>query len=366
MRKTIPYLLGAVLLAPSWASAAQTTTAATPPAGFFKLGVRGATDTPLSLPLARRSALLAHVTAVGGTSLTLDFVGVPDGTYAPTATGGYYLQFTTGDLEGLTLGITAQTGGTVELAVAGITLTSHPLGAIATGASGDIVRLRPFWTVHDIFGATEPALLLDPTADHSGAVYIESDAVLLPANAVAGGDQQPAAELAYVSGTGWRERGDAATDQAGAALPPGEGFTVRRHSVAPVEVVVVGYVPQERLVVTLPAVGAGGVHDVLVGAGAPVARPLSDSGLAASDATHGAITARADVAAAGDEVLEYGADRRGLGVPPERRFALLASGWVEAEAAASEHPLLPGTGYLLRLRGARDRRFWVQPAVELP
>jgi hypothetical protein len=46
--------------------------------------------------------------------------------------------------------------------------------------------------------------------------------------------------------------------------------------------------------------------------------------------------------------------------PPDRRYYGIAETWYEAGRIADADALKPGSGYVLRLLGGRDKRFWFQ------
>jgi uncharacterized protein (TIGR02597 family) len=342
-------------------AAAETTVAATPAAGYVKLVARGGSDTALSLPLVNRSVLLARVMAVGPGTVTLAASGLTGDAFAPAASASYYAQLTTGALEGLSFRVLASTAaGVVTLEAAGESLTHHPLGQIATGGSGDLVRIRKYWTISDVWGAGE-GLVLDAVAEPPGEVYLGSDAILIsdPATPVAG--KPESLHLAFVSGAGWRNRDEPTADAAGTVFVPGVPFTVRRQRATAAEALVVGYVATERLLVRIPAVSAGEDRDVAVAWAHPGDRTLAQSGLFSLVPWLGGMEASPDALNVRDALLELDVTRRGFALPAARRFHYQGTGWFESETPADSHTLKSGGGYVLRLRAARGSRYWVQP-----
>jgi uncharacterized protein (TIGR02597 family) len=360
MKTLLRLSLGLFLLVTPRGLRAQTV-AATPPAGYWMLTARGASDSMLSVPLVKRSALLARVTGVGQDTITLAADGVADGAYAPGSGGSYYAQFVSGALEGLCYRILGNVGGELTLATDGEDLRSHALGVIAAGDAGDLVRIRPCWTVADVFGADGATLRLDPVADLATGPYLASDAILLPDNGAAGTEKRPLT-ISYVTGAGWRAPGSPLTDLAAQPLPLGAPFVVRRQRADPVEMVLIGYVSQEPFQLRILALASGEDRDVAVALAHPVDRNLADSGLFSTVTLSGAITASLDALNVRDVLLEFDPERRGFALPPARRFHVVGTGWHESDAAADDHILQSGAGYLLRLRGERAVRYWVQAA----
>ncbi|MDD2763156.1 MAG: TIGR02597 family protein [Opitutaceae bacterium] len=340
------------------------TVAATPAAGYFKLTARGASDSLLSIPLVKRSAMVARVSAVGPGALTLTPAGATDGAYAPASGASYYVQFASGALEGVCYKILNNASGVFTLATGDEDLTSHSLGTVLAGESGDIVRIRPYWTVAEVFGSDEGSLQLDPVSELTGGPYTASDAILLPDNAAAGAEKRPLTAIAYLAGAGWRAPGSPAADLAAQELPPGMPFAVRRQRAEPAGLVVAGYVSPERFLVRLPPLVAGADHDVAVALAHPQEPTLADAGLFSAGPAGSVIQASPDALDLRDVLLEFDTERRGFALPPARRFYVLDTGWYEAGTAADDHTLQPGIGYILRLRGERPGRYWVQPPPE--
>ena len=330
--------------------------AATPPAGYYKLTVRGGSDSRLSIPLLPRPALLARVSAVSANTLTLAATtALADGAYAPATGLAYTVQFMTGQLEGLSCKVTGNNGGVFSLDTQGDDLTAHALGAVvASATAGDLVHVRACWTVGDVFGGTSDSLVLATVPDLSGAVYTAGDLLLLPDNDNPGLDKKPAMEIGFVSGQGWHRRGSASVDASVQPLAAGVPFIVRHHDPAPVGVWVVGYVPQERGVIRLPAMAADGEMDFGFALLHPAARTLSELQLGAM------LTPSSGVINYGDGVLDFSRTRRGFAPPPEHRLYFTTAGWRDGDVSADSYVLSPGAGYVLRLRGEHLVGYWLQ------
>lgn len=330
-------------------------TVATPPAGYHRLEAGGGRDNWLSLPLVRRAAVVARISAVGPATLSLAGVELAADAYAPSATGAYYLQFVTGALAGRCYQVLGNTADGVTLATEGDDLGAHSLGSIATGAAGDLVRIRPYWTVAGLLGQAPSALLFAPLAATSDAIYAEGDAILLPDNATLGTEKPPAAVISYVSSQGWRRRGESGIDASGTSIPPGVPFVWRRSGAA-VSALLVGYLSGEPGLIRLPALPANGETDVAVALFHPWPRALADSGLAE------AIESSADIDHARDLLLSPADTRAGFSIPPARQIHLESSGWFEGTAPADAQTLRYGAGLVVRLRGERPVRYWRQAA----
>ncbi|HTO05366.1 MAG TPA: TIGR02597 family protein, partial [Opitutus sp.] len=332
----------------------------TPPVGYQKLAARGASDSHLSVPLVKRSVLTARIDAVGTNTLTLSAEDLVDGIISPGASGSYYVQFVTGDLAGLCLPIFGNTSGILSLE-SEEDLTSHPLGAIATGHSGDLVRIRPYWNVGDLFGREPASLKLDSVASLPTGPYVGGDAVLLPDNISTGTEKKPAATLYYVFGDGWRQTTNASVDAASEPLPPGQPFIVRRQAVESAALLVVGDVPLEPFRMRIPSLGTGEEIDIAVALAQPFPATLAASGLFSTVEGEGIVNVSTALLESGDLLLEYSSARPGLALPPEHRYHVFGTEWFEVTTPADDHVLNLGEGYVVRLRGERDARYWLQP-----
>jgi uncharacterized protein (TIGR02597 family) len=348
-----PILLGALLLGASGARATEIS--ATPPAGYFKVTARGGSDTWVSLPLVQRTSWVGRVTAVAADRVTLETTAsVGDDEAAPSAAGWYYAEFGTGALAGLAYPVLSNTDGTFVLKTRGEDLTAHALGAVVTGAAGDVVRIRSGWTLAGVFGAGADGVFAESPA-FTGGVYLAGDAVLIPDNETIGTEKKPAGFFAYVGGAGWRRRGDGADTDAGAqALDPGVPFIVRRGSAASAQVVLLGYAPAGSRVVKLPALAAGEETDFAFGWAGAEGSTLQASALG------GVISPSANALAPVDLLLDYAGLRLGFARSPERVFTLVDGQWLEGDVNHDGFILAPGTGYVLRLRGERPARYWRQ------
>jgi uncharacterized protein (TIGR02597 family) len=345
---------------------AQTTTiAATPAVGYSELTARGASDSFVSIPFVQRSALVANISAVNPASVSLSAAGLVDGTYAPGASTVYYLQFVSGNLAGLCYKILNNNGYVFTLDTRGDDLTNHPLGAVNTGATGDLVRIRPYWTIGTVFGTDPTQILLDPIAAFNGPVYPGADEILLPDNTSAGTQKPPAAVYGYVTNSGWREHNDPITDASATMLWPGVPFIIRRQNPAPVDILVTGYVSTDRLVQSIPAVAAGTDFDQAVSLAYPLPTALASAGLFSS--TNSVILPSVDSLHLGDLVLSYPDNRSGFSLPPDQRFYVVGTDWFETGASADQDLLQPEAGYILRLRGLHPANYWVQsPSLTPP
>ena len=352
MKTRLLFLVTIILL--TLFGVARGVTVATPPVGYFRLDAGGGRDNWISLPLVRRSESIRRIDSIGPASLSLSGSALIANAYAPSATGSYYVQFVSGNLAGLSYKIISNTANEVTLATLGDDLSAHVLGAINSGPAGDLVRIRPFWTVADIFGRENAGLLLDPVSALDATIYTEADALLFPDNQTIATEKAPAAVVAYVAGQGWRRQGQPATDSGADEFPPGVPFILRRENTTPISTFIVGYVSQEPGLIRLPALAAAGETDVAVGLFHPGPMQMADLGLV------GTMENSADADSAHDLLLSPSDIRNGFSVPPAHRLHLVNGAWFEGDTPADGRTLQSGTGFILRVRGGRTVRYWRQ------
>lgn len=327
----------------------------TPPAGYFGLSVGGLSDTNLSVPLVRRSAAMGTVTRVTANQVGVDFaVGIAAISDSLSVAGAYYVEFVTGNLAGLAYPIIGNGTGGLTLETKGDDLTAHALGVVVTGASGDIVRIRPAWTADGLF-SQGGSLLLDPSPAFTGPVYHSGDAVLFPDNESVGTEKPAAVTLAYITNQGWRRRNGDDVDVRNYPFYPWNTFIVRRGGNV-VELLVVGYVPVGVQVLRLPSLPEGAEMDFAVPWMHASSKPIMWSGLSS------VLNSSAGRFSATDLFLDYVPDWRigGFNPLPECVLGLVDGVWMKGDVVDGYFTLRRGVGYVLRLRGERPARYWRQ------
>ena len=121
----------------------------------------------------------------------------------------------------------------------------------------------------------------------------------------------------------------------------------------------IGDVPPEPFRLSIPALAAGEVSDISVTLAQPLSTTLAGSGLF-SESEPKVFIASPALLEWGDQLLRYSATRVGFGLPPERRYHVFGSAWFEDTTAVDAQVLVPGEGYVLRLRGERPASWWLQ------
>jgi len=336
-------------------------TVATPAAGYFRLAAPAGSDTQLVLPLLTRSEGLGRVVNVTTDSVQLDVPGIADGKFGPTAAGSYYLHIKTGSLGGLMFRIVSSTGTQLRLDTRGTDLKAHPLGSIEVGAHGALACVRKLATIKDVFGDGESAALAPVTSLVSGA-YQEGDAIFVPSDS--GRMEAGHARISYLVGSGWRRSGDVIGDAGMTVLRPGSGFVVRTGPTSEFESFLTGYAAYGRFAIDLPVTETGEVTDIHVGLIIAEEVSLQASGLLTSNVASSPVGASAAATLLKDLLLSWPGGRAGMDRPPDRRYYGIAETWYEAGRVADADALKPGSGYVLRLLGGRDKRFWFQNSTD--
>lgn len=336
-------------------------TVATPPAGYQRLDAFGGRDNRLSVPLVRRTELLRRIAAVGPNSVTLAGPPIPANAYAPGATQAYYAHFVSGNLAGVVCKILANSDLELTLETLGDDLSAHALGTVVTGSAGDLIRIRPYWTIADVFGR-DSGLLLSPVPSDPSSNYTQGDALLLPDKTIMGTEQSSALAHVYVAGQGWRKLGQPGVETGAELLPPAESFVVRRQNAARLSFFVLGYVMEDPLVVRLPGLTSGGEADVAISLPYPGSLEFANTGLDA------VLETAAGPDTVTDFVLGYSSLRSGFSNPPDDRYCLIGlsgagypnTNWslFPMAGGAQWYSLRAGAGYVLRIRGERPVRYW--------
>ncbi len=363
-------LLTLCLVAAAWHARAMDS-ATTPPAGCVKLPLAGGGDSHLVTPLARRPAAMA-VLAQAPASNVLVVAGEPwtAGAFAadPLLGPRFAAEFFSGPLEGAAYPVLANDAGTLLVDTVRQPLAGHPLGA---AAAGDVLVVRPLWTVETVFEGTHTPPVLAPSADvpEPGA-WDAADSVRLPSGGAFDFFCPPERVLAPLEGGGWAARlGETNLAQAtGHPLDDSSAFTVRRFSSAPAEIWLLGDARVRRFVVPIPAAGPAGAAQLV---GWAMADPVD---LASASLTLGGTNAPVRVSASlaqrADEWRGFSAGRTGFQLPPDRLFVWTTQGfWREAGsediAIPGETELAPGAAWLLWRRPGSGPAFWVQaPTAE--
>ena len=330
--------------------------------GYVKLTVAASTDNPISIPLLHDVASYGFVASVTSNTVTIQSGSWQLNQFVYSAgvqSNHYEIEFISGNLAGLAYPITTNTQDTLTLNTGSDDITQR-LGGVATG---DIIAVRPEWTVAQLFGSlANPPVLLNPfTAPPTLQNIGGGDALFFPDNVSIGLDKPYLpSSLGFVQSTGWRLAGDATDEQGDTILPPASVFFVRHQAGQDLTVLVVGDAPIFSF--TTPVFGGNGVHgnDFAL---APVAAdplPLSQSGLFNPNPVVGASTS---LLQPDDELLGW-SGRRGFNRAPDQIFYNVSGTWYEQgnsrTSIGTDVLLQPGSGYLVRKRSANGNQDWIQ------
>ena len=336
-------------------------TSYTPPAGYFAIPIKARSDNHISLPLVQKAAGFGTVSSAGRDRLTISAKNWAPGQFRRRAgadKASYVAEFVTGPLRGISYDILDNNSDTVVLDTQGDDITRHPRGSIGFG---DVVRLRPLWTAASVFGDNESNLQIAPRRN----ALVSGDAVILPDNTGTGVNKGPAAQLAFIRGSGWRSTtGDRTTDRADFAFVPGQPMNVRRLATEDTSVLTIGHVAGGRQAVYLPDGGTSG-NDISVGLLGTESVTLAQSGLVDSASPQlSAFRSSGSTVFRADELMSYGGGS-GFNQTPARSFYHLAgAGWREvgssSSSVGSSVTLEPGRAYLLRKKAGSPGGDWIQ------
>jgi len=134
---------------------------ATDPVGYVTLTVEAYSDAVVSPVMARPASFVGTISSVDDED-TITLSGTPNFTvdeFAPSDSSGnnsFYVQFTSGDREGLWAIVSANTSSSLDL-----TFVNQDLGSVVGDQvlAGDGVEIIPFWTPATLFPDADVANL---------------------------------------------------------------------------------------------------------------------------------------------------------------------------------------------------------------
>lgn len=283
------FALGLALLSqPSVSLAAAATT---DPAGYNTVPLLANSDTYVSIPFHRTAAFTGHVSSVSGNVITV--AGTPGWTSnqfvyaAGSQTNTYYAFIRSGTKEGNYYTVTANSGNSLTLDLAGDTLSGL--------TSSDSVSVIPYWTLGTLFPASDAGVSF--TASPSVASI--RTAILTPDLQTAGINLATTKSYFFYN-SAWRQTGQSlAISKNDDILIPDTYFIVRNGANAGT-FTQAGSVVLKKSVVPL-LTQASTKQDNAVALTRPVPVSLNDSGLISS----GAFVASASPAVRKDELLVF-------------------------------------------------------------
>jgi len=338
---------------------------ASPPAGYERVVLQGEANSTVSIPMMQPTHSVGRVTAITTDSLTLSGVEwMPDALASEDGHSRFYAEFRSGALAGLFFPVLSNSTDNLQLETLGRDLLAHPLGTVQVDAyvgtelvqSGDVVAIRPFWKIHDLFGGNGQATLLDGFTDFAAfASKMPGDRLYFPDTASVGEGKAPAAVLGWIDGAGWRSEVDATQDQGGYTLAPATVFIASRVNPDQLELFVIGHVRRDRA--AMEFLGGDGQQGNIVYFANPFSHPIE---LNASALNASFIQLSPDPLTRKDELQVPGTFGMPMEQEPLERFILLNSGWSPVGTANQTLSLQPGAGYLLHFREDSPGGFWLQ------
>jgi uncharacterized protein (TIGR02597 family) len=319
-KKFIALLSGAALLA----SSAFAQTVATDPVGYVTVTVEANSDAVVSAVMARAASYSGTIASIDDAdTITLSAIpGFTPDEFAPTDEFGnnsYYVQFTSGDREGLWAIISGNTSSALDL-----TFVNQDLGSVVDDQvlAGDAVAIIPFWT---------PATLY-PDADVANLSEL-----LVFSRTVAGINLSASATYVSFDTFGWYNGG---TPVDNFPIYPDESMVFRNKSASPQQLTQAGTVPMAAFRTVLALVAGGTQQDIRLTSGLPLNVTLQEI---------------ADLGASGDgdQILIFDNTLTG-----ENKSASITVtyfdgfGWYNGGTPMNSYALAPGQGIVYRKLGA--------------
>lgn len=336
-------------------------TVGSPPGGYYALHLKGGSDNYVALPLLRPAVATGEITGVQPNRVVVAGAGWASGVYAKNDAapqGAWYAEFLSGPLKGVFYQILTNSEDTLVLDTEGDDLTAHPAGALGFG---DIVRIRPAWTVGGVFGVNDATIVLDPQL----SPLSQADSVLLMNNETTGINKAPNQELAYVQGVGWRRAGNSSLDVTGQPLAVGEPIVVRRRAAQDLTLLVVGAPVTEETKVYVPGGDGASANDAYTTLLHTEPVSLNDSGLHNPADPTGSVIRDSLSSLAPTDLLLGWSEGTGFNLAPDQVFYFLRNqGWRQVGSSSTtvgaDYLLQPGRAYVVRKDKAHPGVDWPQ------
>lgn len=249
-------------------------TATTEPVGATSVALLANSDTYVSVPFQRPAAFVGSVASVSGSTIAL--TGSPGWSTnqfvyaAGTQPNTYYVFIRSGAKEGNYYTVTANSGNTLTLDLAG-----DSLGSLA---AGDSVSVVPYWTLGTVFPASDAGVSFSSSA----SPFSIQTSVLLPNLQGTGINLAASANYFFYNGA-WRRVGQNLTlGKNDDILVPDSYFIVRNAANAGTLTAMGGVIAQR--VATPFQTSASTRQDNAVALPRPIPVSLNDSGLIGSGA----------------------------------------------------------------------------------
>jgi uncharacterized protein (TIGR02597 family) len=323
--------------------------------GAAVIRIRGSSDNALSLPYQRPPIDAGKVAAVNAQAVRLQGKNWTPDEYAYAADVQpvtHYAQFDSGPLEGVFYRILSNNADTLVLDTESDDLTNHPLGQVQFG---DDVKIVPYWSVAEVFGATEAELVIEPRV----SPLFPKDDVLLYDPVQIGFNKAPTATLYFRAGQGWRSVQNPNVDAGDTILPPGGVFVVRRRNAEGASLVNYGLFDRTRRVVFVQGGDGSRGNDHYASLAFPEPVTLDESNLGGT-----VVRPSSSVLLRADELLLWRSAPVGLNVPPNvTLFFHQADGWRrvgESAPVGSSFRIEPGEALIVRKKLSSPGTDWVQ------
>ena len=278
--------------------------------GYVKIDAIDGADTKFGIPLERPTLVAGSVESIASQTITAAFD-------ASAADDAYYIQFTSGALDGQWF----QISSTIDTTITGAE-DLESLGAAAT----DSFKVVPSWTLTSLFGKSFTV---------STNVFAPIAQILLNDVTSEGINKAPNRNFAYHDGSsgfisaGWFDVSNTfAGAQDDVVLPPNTFITVRNQSGEDMSLILAGAVPTSELAIAVVA-SATVFNDNLVYNPYPVPIQLSLSALT------DVVAVSSDPFSPAEQVIVYGPPS-GLNLSPVSNYAyhdgssgFVAAGWFD-------------------------------------
>jgi uncharacterized protein (TIGR02597 family) len=226
------------------------------PTGFVRITLPNGITRSVSLPLNNMPARTGTVSSVSTTYfVTVNTIpAMQSGEFGPYESKPFVVRFLSGTSAGRYYRISSNNGlGVLAL----LDLTGPANSLMAVGDKCEIVAVD---TLESVFGATAPNLLRNTDPNLADIVFLHSGTAWLNY---------------YNDGTKWLLQGGNGSSQNKVGILPDHGFLFFRRGTTPLELLVMGRVPRNNVVSSIPTAG----QTVFLANVFPVDTTLNDLGL---------------------------------------------------------------------------------------
>jgi len=326
---------------------------ASAPAGFYRLGCRGNSDTIVSIPFSRPATNSSRVESIAGSVVTVS--GTPGWLVnqfvyvSGTQSNTYYVRFLSSAKEGSYYPVVANGDNSLTLSLGGDDISSV--------TNGTRLSVIPYWTLGTAFPGGKGVIA-------TALSFSRKTEVMIPNVNGVGINLSPGSPYYFLTNVNfpngiWQQAGASPTNKNDDVLLPDNYFIVRNNTASSTVFTARGSVPISRLTVPLAAENFT-KQDNFVALTRPATNTLNESGLIQSGAFLGSPTTFSRT----DELLVFNNEVAAKNKAPSARYFYLSPSntWCQVGSGTTDmgnQPVFtPGTGFIIRKQTNAVSSLW--------